>query len=172
MENTKARRKTIFAQIYEKITGRVFSSFFNQNPVKINTEFSCYILDQGNPYYHYFLTKEDEKKENIVLIYQSILMKRIFSATGVFVTYNIVKSLLWRRGYFAYFFYHTRNMSFILYLLSLSLIKKNFEANLIRNDLIRYYEKREADKSTEQLVNKEIVKKQILTGRDDVNLLS
>jgi hypothetical protein len=56
--------------------------------------------------------------------------------------------------------------------LSLSLIKKNFEANLIRNDLIRYYEKREADKSTEQIVNKEIVKKQILTGRDDVNLLS
>ena len=139
--NLNQKNKNIFARLYENLTGNPFTTPFTQNHIKNNTEASCYILDKGNPYYHYFLAKEDEKKENLVLIYKSLCSKRITIATCVFTLYNVAKSILWQRGYFAYFFYHTRNMSFIIYLMSLVLIKKNFDANLIRNDCFRYHEK-------------------------------
>jgi hypothetical protein len=173
MENNKSQQinKLTFSLIFEQITGKSLNFPFKNNPVKLTTEFSCYILDEENPYYKYFLAKENEKKENLVLIYQSIMHRRLAVASGLFLTYNIAKSLLWRRGYFAYFFYHTRMVSVILYLMTISLINNRFEADLTSNDLIRYYDKRNANKIMEAYVKKEIAKKQILTGRDDVSLI-
>lgn len=157
--------------VFEKITGRTLTSGYKTNPVKLTTEFSCYILGKENPYYKFFLAKEEEKKENLVMIYESIMQRRLIISTGVFLTYNLVKSLLWRRGYFAYFFFHTRNMSVILFLMTISLIHNRFEADLTSNDLIRYYDKTKANKIMQAFVQKEIAKKQILTGRDDVSLI-
>ena len=101
------------------------------NIAKFNTEISSYILGDTSPYYKYFHAKEDEKKENLIILYESIYKKRIFITTFTFFLYNITKSILWRRGYFAYFFYHTRNMSLVFFMISLYLLKLNFNAYLI-----------------------------------------
>ena len=128
------------------------------NIAKLNSEISSYILGETSPYYKYFHSKEDEKKENLVLLYESIYKKRLFLTTFTFFVYNISKSLLWRRGYFAYFFYHTRNMSFVMFLISLYLLKLNFNAYLINSGLMRYYEKRQSTKLAQQRIDAIVAK--------------
>ena len=58
--------------------------------------------------------------------------------------------MLWRRGYFAAFFFHTRFQPFLYFGISLYFLEKNFIANLKKNELYSYYQMR---KSTERMDN-------------------
>lgn len=161
-------KNNFLLKLYEKVTGKTFTAPFTSNPIKSSFEASCFILDTQNPYYHYFLAKENEKKENFVMICKSLMSRKFYIATSIFATYNFIKSLLWRQGYFAYFFFHTRNISLIMYMLSIYLIKKNFETTLINNNCFRYYEKREAAQRIEEAIKKNALKRQIISDRDDI----
>ena len=57
-------------------------------------------------------TLENEALENIVIAVKLKAATRQTYMAGAFVSYHIVKSILWRVGYFAKFFYRTRFFTF------------------------------------------------------------
>jgi hypothetical protein len=149
------------SKLFQKTFGVDLPQLSSQ-PAQINTEISCFILGENSTYFKYFLAKEDEKKDNLILLYDGIHKRREVLATAALFSYNFAKSILWRRGYFAYFFYHTRLMSLIIYFLSLYLIKLNFNAHLLQDDLLRYYEKRKSFNLTKTRIDNFIAKKESL----------
>jgi hypothetical protein len=89
-------------------------------------------------YYKYFFAEENPEKENLYLLHKGILNKRLTYILSGFVTYEVIKRILWNRGYFAYFFFHTRLMSFFTMLILMHMSNKSFEANLIADQIYRY----------------------------------
>ena len=64
-----------------------------------------YLSGEKSPYFKYFYAKEDENKQNLVMMYESIYRRNVMIATLSLFSYNVIKSILWRKGYFAYFFF-------------------------------------------------------------------
>jgi len=54
----------------------------------------------------------------------------------------VIRKLLWNRGYFAHFFFHTRFQPFIYMMIAYSFISLNFTENLKKNDVYFYYTNR------------------------------
>jgi hypothetical protein len=124
-----------------------------------------YITGPVNPYYKYFLAKDDDYKDNLIMLHQAIRDKRYLTASAVFVGYNIVKAVLWRYGYFAHFFFHTRMMSVVIYALSMRFIQQRFKYDLRGIELWRYYNKRNRTKQAEEQIQKRVVKEMIIKER-------
>jgi hypothetical protein len=121
-----------------------------------------FVTGTANPYFKYFLAKENDFKDNLIMLHEAIRNRRIQIATTVFVGYNIAKAILWRYGYFAHFFFHTRFMSFALYLIALRAIHQRFKNDLRSNELWRYYNKRNKTKMIENNVNKTMAKEMLI----------
>lgn len=92
-------------------------------------------------YFKYFFALENPEKENLYLLHKGILNKRLIYIFSGFVTYELIKRILWNRGYFAYFFFHTRLMSFFTMVILMHMANKSFEANLIADQIYRYKNK-------------------------------
>jgi hypothetical protein len=147
----------------------IFSSSINAGNKKVNTELiranveiSCYLSGEDSPYFKYFLEKENERKQNLMIIHQELFRRKLTYASMALISYNMVKSIMWRYGYFAHFFYHTRFMSLGIYLISVYLIKKHYDLQLMNDGLYRYKTKRTKYEIIDEKVNKEIVKQQII----------
>jgi hypothetical protein len=124
-----------------------------------------YLSGEDSPYFKYFLAKEEENKQNLVMMYQLIYQRNIFIASVIFFSYNLVKSILWKRGYFAYFFYHTRMMSVLLYFMSMNLMNKNFLANLKSNEILGYYKKQKRLIEVEESIKVKFMKSKLLNQK-------
>lgn len=96
------------------------------------------MMGPKSSYYKYFFTEENPEKENLYLLHRGILNKRYVYILSGFATYEIIKRILWNRGYFAYFFFHTRLMSFFTMVILMLMINRSFEANLIADQIFRY----------------------------------
>ncbi len=92
-------------------------------------------------YYKYFFCLEDPENENLYLLHKGILNKRLIYIFSVFISYELIKRILWNRGYFAYFFFHTRLMSFFTAGIMIYMVNRNFEVNLINDQIYRYKSK-------------------------------
>jgi hypothetical protein len=163
-ESLKAKMKSFkILDFFQYLAG---TSFKPKSPTmkKLEQELekTMFVIGPKYPYYKYFIEKENESKENLLLMHDSIRKKRTGIAIGAFIGYNIVKNILWRYGYFAYFFYHTRFMSFFFLVGTVYLINKNFEANLNNDDLLRYYEKRRRAVDVENSLYLETMKNQFI----------
>jgi len=99
------------------------------------------MMGSKSNYYKYFFAEENPEKENLYLLHKGILNKRLIYIFTGFLSYEIIKRILWNRGYFAYFFFHTRLMSFFTMLILMQMVNKNFEANLIADQIYRYKQK-------------------------------
>ena len=99
------------------------------------------MMGPNSNYYKYFFALENPEKENLYLLHKGILNKRIIYIFSGFVTYELIKRILWNRGYFAYFFFHTRFMSLITLFIFVQIANKNFETNLICDEIFRYKNK-------------------------------
>jgi len=127
-----------------------------------------YLSGENSPYFKYFLAKEEENKENLVMMYQNIYKKNYFIASGIFLVYNFVKSILWKRGYFAYFFYHTRMMSVVIYFLTLHLLNQNFLAHLKNDEILGYYRKHKALIDVEERIKIKYMKTKLLNEKMNI----
>ncbi len=127
-------------------------------------EEACYTLDTKHIFFNYLLAKEDEKKENLLLALTSVRNKNFINLTIGFGVFTLIKSYIWSRGYFAYFFYHTRFSMIGLYVMGLWFIQKNFYAKLLENDIMRYYEKRIAYDNAKLRVEKKMAEVSNLGG--------
>lgn len=106
-------------------------SFFNETLRK-------YFNNDRHVYAKYFITKENESKSNLLILQNEITRRRYIIAFTTFLLYNGVKSVLWNRGYFANFFFHTRMMSVVILGMTLILIKRDSEVYQIKENLYRY----------------------------------
>jgi hypothetical protein len=149
-----------FSELLEKLTNNKYKSkkFLKKENSIANT---CYIHEDNYPYFHYFLAQEDEKKENLLLMFESIRVSRNKAIALGFTLFLFVRSIAWRKGYFAYFFYHTRFITFAFFYTAYYINNKNFEANLLQNNLSRYYEKSRNYKNAENSVS-------IMITRDNI----
>ena len=102
------------------------------------------------------------------MMYQNIYKKNYSIATGIFCTYNFVKSILWRRGYFAYFFYHTRMISVVIYFLTLHLLNQNFLAHLKNDEILGYYKKHKALIDVEEAIKIKYMKTKFLDEKMNI----
>jgi len=92
-------------------------------------------------YYKYIFAIENPEKENLYLLHKGILNQRLIYIFSGFVTFEVIKRILWNRGYFAYFFFHTRLMSISTMFIFMYTTNKSFEANLIADQIYRYKSK-------------------------------
>ena len=142
------------------------SRLISNSALEMEKSIEINLLFEGNKgkniHYKYFLADEDERKENLLILYENIRMKRLSTAFGVFIIYNISKSILWRFGYFAYFFFHTRLMSPFILISSIYFINKNFVANLTNDEIIRYHLKREKKGAAEMAVEQKQLRDELL----------
>jgi hypothetical protein len=165
------QKHPFFPQILDNYISNFFPRKFYHDQYASNLLYRLHILKNSHLQAKYFIVEENEKKENIVIFLDSIKNKRKITALSVFIGYNIVKHLLWTQGYFAYFFYHTKYCSVIIYFIAIELINKNYEAHLIQNNLLRYSEKRKNAKFIENLLVVEAEKKNLLEMKKANNLL-
>ena len=141
---------------------------------KIEDNICRFLIFTGNtnPYYKYFLSKSDDAKDNLIMLYEDIRTKRFKLATLIFFSYNIIKSILWRYGYFAYFFYNTRLMSLFFYIITLKLISNDFKVCLKNDNLLRYYHKRIKTIDLDKLIRQEQIKSLMISEKfDEINKL-
>lgn len=127
-----------------------------------------YLSGENSPYFKYFYSKEDEKKQNLVMMYENIHRRNTMIATISFFSYNFIKSILWRRGYFAYFFYHTRMMSVIVYFMTLYLLRNNFLAHLKNDEILGYYKKHKRLICIEEEIKVKFMKMKLLNEKRNV----
>ena len=111
---------------------------FTSNPLLNRVISETYAKGKQDPSFSFFFSIPEENKENLLEIHNRNLTSRINVSLFVFFTYNGVKSLLWRRGYFAYFFFHTRFLSPVLLLMSLKAISNDYHYRLVNDDLFAY----------------------------------
>ena len=55
---------------------------------KNNLVEGIYVSGENSPYFKYFLAKEDETKQNLVMMYESIYRRNFMIASSVFLTFN------------------------------------------------------------------------------------
>lgn len=146
----------------------IFFKIKNYKIQKNNLIEGIYLSGEDSPYFKYFFAKEDENKQNLVMMYENIYRRNIFLSSVVFMSYNIVKSILWKRGYFAYFFYHTRMISVIIYIMSLNLLNKNFLANLKNAELLGYYKKHKTLIDVEESIKVKYMKSKLLNEKMNI----
>jgi hypothetical protein len=70
------------------------------------------LLDPEHPNFTKTYSFEDPKQENLVLAIKLKMGQRNVNALGIFTGYHLVKTVMWRYGYGATFFYRTRLLSF------------------------------------------------------------
>ncbi len=70
------------------------------------------LLDPEHPNFNQTYSFEDPKHENLVLAIKLKMGQRNVNAIGFFTGYHLVKTVLWRYGYGAKFFYRTRLLTF------------------------------------------------------------
>ena len=73
----------------------------------------------------------------------------------------IIRKLMWNRGYFAHFFFHTRFQPFIYMTIIYSLISLNFTENLKKNDVYFYYTNRRRTEQFNKLTKDQALKQEI-----------
>jgi hypothetical protein len=83
-------------------------------------------------------TLSDEKKDNMIMAIKLKTMTRQMYMFGAFFSYHIVKSVLWRYGHFAHFFYKTRFMTFPILGLGLYLNTKKYLSDLKSSGVYEY----------------------------------
>jgi len=130
--------------MFNKLSGSGLNNVVDTNKFKQLYSSLCLSLFVEGPkmlYFNHFLTLENEHKENLIITYNAILKSKIAFSTSIFILYNIIKSILWRRGYFATFFFHTRFFSFYTLMLSYYYFSKEFQINLKNSNLLNYYTK-------------------------------
>lgn len=66
------------------------------------------LLDPEHPNFGQTYSFEDPKQENLVLAIKLKMGQRNVNAVGAFTVYHLAKTVLWRYGYGATFFYRTR----------------------------------------------------------------
>lgn len=86
--------------------------------------------------------EEDEIKENLLLLKESIYKKKLFNLSAGFICFVIARNVIWRKGYFAMFFYHTRFFTYVLFGLSYLYITRDYYLGLKADGLLNYNEKR------------------------------
>lgn len=112
----------------------------------------------------YFLMENryDEKKENLIILIDSIAYDQKKKLVSYFAYYNVIKFILWKRGYFASFFYFTRMSSVILLGIGFHLIQYNKELKIEKYGLLGYYNYIYSRKDKEYLdMRNEILKEKI-----------
>jgi len=70
------------------------------------------LLDPEHPNFSNIYSFEEPKQENLVLAIKLKMGQRNMNALGFFTGYHLVKTVMWRYGYGATFFYRTRFLSF------------------------------------------------------------
>ena len=127
--------------IYQK--GELYYKLFS--PRAISNKRSNEFLTRTNSNFsnNHFYSDENEHKENLILVYNELAKKKFLTSTGIFLVYNLAKEVLWRKGYFAYFFFHTKYMSPIFLFTMYYFIYKEWEFLLRKDNLFRYYLKRQ-----------------------------
>jgi hypothetical protein len=165
-----SQRQSYLPTFLDNLIVEYFPPKFKHDASAITLLYPMHFLKNSHPHYKYFLADENEKKENIVILLDSVKNKRIITATVIFFSYNIIKQILWSRGYFAYFFYHTRLYSFVLYYIAINLINKNNEAHLMENNLIRYRERRINSKFIEEHIRLQDEKRKLLEMKDQFKM--
>lgn len=130
-----------------KRINRLFSKFILRNESYANEKLMLKIepeilmMGEKSNYYKYFFAVENPEKENLYILHKGIMNQRIIYIFSGFFTYELIKRILWNRGYFAYFFFHTRLMSLATLLIALNITNRNFESNLITDQLYAYKNK-------------------------------
>jgi len=83
-------------------------------------------LDENHPKFNDIYAFEDDKDENMVMAVKLKMGTRNTAIISSFFGYHIAKSVLWRMGYFAQFFYRTRLCSIPIWgcMLYYSIFKK------------------------------------------------
>lgn len=172
MEDENVKYKNMFKKldVYQKIFGNKAINSAAKDYLETTLQRLFLIGQDKNPYYFYFFQPEIDSKENLLMMHQNIKNNRFQIATFLFFGYNVTKAILWRFGYFAYFFYHTRMMSLALYGISVYLINKNFNANLLNDDLISYKQKSENFKTTFEKVSQNIEKSKLINDKINNNI--
>jgi hypothetical protein len=127
-----------------------------------------YLSGEKSPYFKYFYAKEDENKQNLLMMYESIYRRNVMIATLSLFSYNVIKSILWRKGYFAYFFYHTRMISVVVYFTTLYLLRNNFLAHLKNDEILGYYKKHTRLISIEEEIKVKFMKMKLLNEKRNV----
>ena len=89
-----------------------------------------------------FYSSEDQEQENKLLAIKSKIGTRITTSLLIFGAYQIAKSVLWRRGHFATFFYRTRFINVIPLILYNSFQVLSFGSLIQKAGLEQYYSKR------------------------------
>jgi hypothetical protein len=146
--------------------------YFDQNTrlrdtVNAENKFCEFLFITGpvHPYYKYFLAASNDYKDNTVMLCEAVRDKRYLMATSTFIVYNLAKTLLWKYGYFAHFFFNTRMLSVAIYLMSLKFIQQRFKNDLRNSELWRYYNKRKRTQAIETEVRKKMVLEMMIRDR-------
>jgi hypothetical protein len=132
------RKINIFIQ--KILLGHENIEFSNQTLVE-KIESDILMMGQKSNYYKYFFSTENQEKENLYLFHKGVMEKYKKYLIFSFFSFEITKRILWNRGYFSHFFFHTRLMGVATFFIIWHLINKNFEANLIADQLYDYKNK-------------------------------
>ena len=100
------------------------------------------LFNPYNPEFNKYYALEEDSNENLLAAVKLKAASRQLYIISSFLVYTAAKSVLWRRGYFAKFFYRQRFLSFPLLLVALGFSTKKTIKDLNNAGVLQYYQKR------------------------------